>query len=100
MIATIPTPERLWIKGPCFPPGHSKEEDPRLARFLRGHVRNGEWHHHGQPLHLHDGGFCVGHLGLVSEGRGSVGTNDPFNFFVNLFYMKGKNKLEDKPGVS
>lgn len=51
-------------------------------------MRNGEGHRHGQPLHLHDGGFCVWHLGLVCEGRKAVTANDPFNFFMDLFYAK------------
>lgn len=59
-------------------------------------MRNGEGHHHRQPLHLHDGGFRVGHLGLVSEGRDSVSTNDPFNFFLNLFYYKNEKRNKTK----
>lgn len=58
-------------------------------------MRNGKRHYRTQPLHLHDGGFCVGHLGLVSEGRDPVSTNDPFNFFMNLVYAK---KAKSKPG--
>lgn len=81
-------PSASLDQGQCFPQGRSKEEEPGLACCLRGHMRNGERHHHSQPLHLHDSGFCVGHLGLVREGRGSVRTNDPFNFFVNLFYTQ------------
>lgn len=59
-------------------------------------MRNGERHHHSQPLHLHDGGFCEGHLGLVGERRGSVSTNDPFNFFVNLFCTKKEERINQK----
>lgn len=68
-----------------FPQGSAEKGGSGLACFFRGHVRNGERHHHGQPLHLHDGGLCVWHLGLVREGRCTVTANDPFNFFMNLF---------------
>ena len=98
-----PSPQVLWVKGLGSPQGHSEEEGPGLACFLWGHVRDGERHHSAQPLHLHDGGFCVGHLCLVSEGGGAVSTNDPCNFFMNLFYTKkkkkkGKQNPKDKPG--
>ena len=73
---------------------------PGLACFLWGHVRDGERHNGAQPLHLHDGGFCVGHPRLVSEGGGALCTNDPCNYFMNLFCTKtrGKQNPKDKPG--
>lgn len=61
---------------------------------LWGHVRNTQWNHYSQSLHLHDGGFSKRQSSSVSQRWHPLSANSFVNFCLDL--VLGQNSSRKK----